>query len=231
MFWIGVLLTGYTSELLLQLRFYFLSKVKLEKTVKAVLVERWAAAFSVPRSSGSFFLFWCRSYLQFGEWAYTEQSSRNPLIYKGFWKHLYWILTVSKMAGGVSCQAFGLLISVWPTKDTRQVFLDSFWVLSNFSHWFTTKQTRSLSTQRALRRSWYGQTESCRSSKALHSNSRSFDYGPPAAGLCASDQGHTATETLWYFREVGVETEAASSLELFFFFSTFSYASDAARKI
>lgn len=55
------------------------------------------------------------------------------------------------MAGGASRQAFGLLISVWPIKDTRQVFLDSDWALSNFSHWFATKQTRSLSAQRALR--------------------------------------------------------------------------------
>lgn len=52
--WFGALLIGYTSELLLQLSFYLLSKVKLEKTVKAVLVRRWAAAFLVLRSSGSF---------------------------------------------------------------------------------------------------------------------------------------------------------------------------------
>lgn len=52
--WFGALLVGYTSESFLQLSFYLLSKVKLEKTVKAVLVGRWAAGFLVPRSSGSF---------------------------------------------------------------------------------------------------------------------------------------------------------------------------------
>lgn len=123
---------------------------------------------------------------------------------------------MSKVLGGVFCKSLGLVISMWPTKDTQQIFFlflfDSYWVLSNFSHWFTTKQMRIVSNQWAL---WGLDVDKENSrSRALPSNSPSVNKVHHRWPLW-SYQGHTVTETLrdgkWGWKGMG---QAAPNISL-----------------